>query len=79
MSVVVATMGRKGRGIYSTWSLIEMKRIVRRVVRLEIEESYDDGSMMSDVIEVRNTDVVNRAKSIEDLTVLAKKELTKDV
>ncbi len=78
MSVAEAIRVERGVRVYNTWSLIEMKRIVKRVVRLEIEELYMDGSSMSDVIEVRTTDEVDRAKSIEELTMLAKKELTKN-
>lgn len=75
---VVAVEGRMGSKRYRVRGVDWMKRIVKRVVRLEIEELYIDGSTMSDVIEVRTTDEVNRAKSIDELTAIAKKELTKN-
>lgn len=86
MSVAEAIRGEWGVRVYSRLSGVcirvrgvdWMKRIVKRVVRLEIEELYMDGSTMSDVIEVRTTDEVDRAKSIDELTVIAKKELTKN-
>ncbi len=79
LSAVVCCKGGIGRrSIVDTWSLIEMKRIVKRKVSLEIEESYEDGSSMSDKVEVRTTDVEDRVKSIEELADIAKKELKKD-
>jgi hypothetical protein len=54
------------------------KRVVKRRVRIDMEEEYEDGSKSGDWVEIEEKGRENRVRSIKQLGKLAERKLIEE-